>query len=92
VRDIEHCVRSAPRGALAFVIFPDDYRWESVVSALATLIERRPKVLPVLVTSHPKRFDGLVDHEHVVVVARPAWGFTIAEAIRAHAGGTREAG
>lgn len=85
LRDIEDCVRTAPASAVAFVLFPDDYRWETVLSTLASLTEKRPRVLPVLVTAHPRRFDGLVDPEHVVVVARPAWGWTIAEAIRSHA-------
>jgi hypothetical protein len=83
-RKIDDCVGSAPESVLAFIVFPDDYPWESVLAALATLSEKRPHVLPVLVTSQPARFEGLVDREHVVLVPRPAWGWTIAEAIRSH--------
>jgi DNA-binding response OmpR family regulator len=83
-RDLENCAAASLPHALAFVLFPDDYRWESVVAALAELRERRPRSLPVLVTSHPNRFEGLLGKGSVLVVPRPVWGWTILEAIRVH--------
>lgn len=84
MRDIESCASSTSASVLAVVLFPDDYRWEAVLAELASLTERRPMIVPVIVTSQPKRFDALVDRERVVVVARPAWGWTITDAIRTH--------
>jgi len=82
IEEIGTCARRSRTHA--FVIFPDDYRWESVVAAIADLDVAHPKALPVLVTAQPKRFEALVDRERVVIIARPAWGWTILDAIRAH--------
>ncbi len=84
IDDIGLCGRAVSNGASAFVIFPDDYRWESVVAAIADLDETHPDALPLLVTAQPKRFSALVNPERVLVIARPAWGWTILDAIRAH--------
>ena len=84
IEDIGTCARSARPPTHAFVIFPDDYRWESVIAAIADLAAAHPNALPVLVTAQPRRFRELVDREHVLVIARPAWGWTILDAVRAH--------
>jgi hypothetical protein len=85
-RDLGACVKSAPASTLAFVLFPDDFRWESVIAAILELIERRPKALPVLVTSQPQRFSDFA-RSNVLVVPRPVWGWAILDAIRAHLDG-----
>ena len=41
----------------------------------------------MLVTSHPKRFAELMGAEKVLVVPRPAWGWAILDALRAHLAG-----
>jgi hypothetical protein len=84
-RDLAECTRFAAdsEGKVAVIIFPDDFRWEKVVAALAELAALRPRVLPVLVTAHPQKFQKLVAAEDVIVMPRPIWGFAILDAIRA---------
>jgi hypothetical protein len=83
-RDLEECTRvaSASDGNVAVVIFPDDFRWEKVVAALAEVAGIRPPVLPLLVTAHPQKFETLSAAEDVVIMPRPIWGWTILDAIR----------
>jgi hypothetical protein len=76
------CLSLASERTRAVVIFPDDFRWEKVVATLADLAARYPRVLPVLVTAHRQRFQKLAADE-VLIVPRPAWGWTILDAIRA---------
>jgi hypothetical protein len=85
--DVGSCTHSAADSTRAFIIFPDDFRWESVVAAMADLDASRPDVLPVLVTAQPNRFRDLIDRNRVLVVPRPAWGWIILDAIRAHVNG-----
>jgi hypothetical protein len=87
-RDLAECAKFAPASTLAFVLFPDDFRWEKVIAAVAELAELRPKALPVLVTSQPQRFQSLTS-DSVLIVPRPVWGWTILDAIRAHLDGNR---
>ena len=75
----------------ALVVFPDDFAWETVLSTIAELAERRPRALPVLVTSHPQRFSELTA-ARVLMVPRPAWSWKILEAIQAHVEAARRAG
>lgn len=82
-RSIEECARLSTQ-TIAFVLFPDDFRWQSVRSAIADLAAQRPHALPVLVTAQPKRFAELVEADRVLVVPRPVWGWKILDAIRAH--------
>lgn len=82
---IEDFVQNVPSSIDAFVLFPDDFRWESVLSAIAERNDRFLGALPVLVTGHPKRFEALALGEPVLVVPRPVWGWKILDAIRAHA-------
>jgi hypothetical protein len=86
-RDVAECARFAPATTTAFVLFPDDFQWEKVAAAIGELRELRPRALRVLVTSHPRRLEELASADSDVVVARPAWGWTILDAIRAHVGG-----
>jgi len=73
-------------GALAIVVFPDDFDWEAVVAALTACVRAHPRVLQVLVTNAPQRFDALgwPSGTTPLVMAKPAWGWTILDAIRAH--------
>ena len=86
-RDVAECAQFAPATTTAFVLFPDDFRWEQVARAIGELRELRPQALRVLVTSQPRRLQEVASADSDVIVARPAWGWTILDAIRAHVGG-----
>ena len=83
-RDVGACATTTSDRTLAIILFPDDFRWEGVVTALAELAERRAPALPIVVTAHPQRFAKLTNKE-VLIVPRPVWGWTILDALRAHA-------
>ncbi len=83
LRDLDDFSRRADTSIDALVLFPDDFRWESVIAAVAELAERHPHALPVLVTARPQCFEKLAGTT-VLVVPRPVWGWTILDAIRAH--------
>lgn len=77
--------RAAPLPSVV-VLFPDDFRPESVVAALLALRAQRPKTLPVLVTKEPQRFEALPARSAgglaPLVIPKPVWGWTILDAIR----------
>lgn len=85
-RRITELVAVTPTVSSAVVLFPDDFDWESVCSALVALRTERPNVLPVVITSEPKRFELLPVIRGGItplVIPKPAWGWTILDAIRA---------
>jgi hypothetical protein len=71
----------------AAVLFPDDFKAGEVEGAVARLAAARPTLLQVLVTREPRRFDSLAETAGAVtppvILAKPAWGWTILDAIRA---------
>lgn len=84
-RQIEKSSEMTPAGS-SVVLFPDDFGSEAVMSALAALRAQRPAALAVLVTKEPKRFDSLpvsAGGLSPVVVPKPAWGWSILDAVRA---------
>lgn len=81
--ELDRCVGLIGRGTLAFVIFPDDFAQDSVLSVIAQLEQRCPAAVPVLITANAPRFVDRVP-SHVVVMARPVWGWSILDAIRAN--------
>ncbi len=84
-RKLEDCPQLTSPLTVAVVLFPDDYPWESVIAAVEDIDARRPSILLVLVTGHPRTFEPLVEgHRSVMIVPRPVWGWTILDAIRAH--------
>jgi hypothetical protein len=71
----------------AVVLFPDDFAWDATVTTLAECRAKSPRVPFVLVTRTPQRFEALVSADAAalsVVVPKPAWSWTILDAIRAH--------
>lgn len=71
----------------AVVVFPDDFEWSAVVPALVECMTSNRRALAVIVTNAPQRFEPLVwpqDAAPPLLVPKPAWGFTILDAIRAH--------
>lgn len=85
-RAIERLVEMTPASAAAVILFPDEYPGATVTKALVALQRARPRVLAVVVTNEPSRF------EHVtpvsgdgapLVIPKPAWAWTILDAVRA---------
>jgi hypothetical protein len=74
--------------ACAVVIFPDEYVAAEVVARITALRAAQPRLLILLVTGAPQRFGAALsaDGESLlpVVVPKPAFGWTILDAIRAH--------
>jgi len=85
-RKIARAVELTAVFSAAVVIFPDDFGLAAVADALTDLGAQRPKTLIVLVTCAPKRFARASQSlgATTIVVPRPAWGWTILEAIREH--------
>ncbi|AKV02687.1 hypothetical protein AKJ09_09350 [Labilithrix luteola] len=85
-RRLEDCLDEASDAAFALVLFPDDFAWRSVEAVVAELAARCKDTLLIVVTSRLKDFERFARaHENVAVVPRPVWGWTILDAIRAHA-------
>jgi hypothetical protein len=66
----------------AIVIFPDDFDRATVVSMLTKLRAAKPTLLQLVVTRDPRGFEHLRAASELLVVAKPAWGWTILDAIR----------
>jgi hypothetical protein len=78
---------TAPSSA-AVILFPDDYPKEAVAIALGALQRERPDVLAVIVSQEPWRFEQLTgagssQHPAPLVIPKPAWAWTILDAVRA---------
>lgn len=86
-RRLESCSRLVTPSTVAVVLFPDDFSWETVLATLAELASRKASMLRLLVTGQPSKFERLAANRNVIVVPRPAWGWTILDAIRAHLDG-----
>ncbi|HXX67401.1 MAG TPA: hypothetical protein VEK07_09480 [Polyangiaceae bacterium] len=87
-RDVERLVEMTPPSAAAAVVFPDEFDPEAVEAALRTARKQRPDLLLVVVTNEPRRFDKLQrgsaeEEDGLLVMAKPAWAWTILDAIRA---------
>ena len=67
--------------ATAVVLFPDDFDRASFDAALNRLRSQLPGILAVVVTNRPQRYDGIP-----IVLPKPAWGWTILDAIRGYQG------
>jgi hypothetical protein len=74
------------KGCSVVVLFPDDYEWGAVVAALSDCRRADAQSRAVVVTERSERFTSLVQPPalpELVIVPRPAWGWTILDAIRA---------
>ena len=78
-----------PPATTAVVMFPDEFGVEDVVASIVSLRSARPRVLILFVTGAPQRFGSALgpDGRSVppMVLPRPAFGWTILDAIRARA-------
>lgn len=84
-------VVAAPADTVVFILFPDGFRWEEVMLALASIREGHSSALPVIVTSAPRRYETLTLGDRVLVVPRSSWGWSILDGIRFHISHARRA-
>src|SRR5882724_12986354 len=78
---------SLPERTTAVVVFPDGFGAEDVIGRVQALHKKRPRLLLLLVTRDPRRFSAaLADRQDaaLVVLPKPAFGWTIVDAIRLH--------
>jgi len=70
----------------AIVFFPDEFATEDALRVMVRAHRQRPAVRLVVVTHHRKRFADAFDADDEgvvpVIIPKPAWGWTILEAIR----------
>jgi len=86
-RFLEKALEMIPVLPAALVLFPDNFAKDAVFATVTVLQAQRPRTLAVLVTGEPKRFQALPSIPGALpplVVQRPAWGWTILDAIRAN--------
>ncbi len=86
---VVHAPELAAR-ASALVLFPDDYASDVTMDILANCRNKNPKTPVILVTRTPQKFEALASEDDAaltVVVPKPAWSWTILDAIRAHLDG-----
>lgn len=78
-----------PARSTAVVIFPDEFGVDDVVASITSLRAARPRLLILLVTGAPQRFRAALEPDGrslpPIVLPKPAFGWTILDAIRAHA-------
>ena len=76
-----------PAAATALVLFPDDFGHADIERAILRLRRARPKLLIVLVTGAPQHLAAALEPDGrsvpPLVLPRPAFGWTILDAIRA---------
>jgi hypothetical protein len=70
----------------AVVLFPDEFSVKDVLREVARLRREQPSVLSLLITSEPQRYVGSFGVKTAglapIVIPKPAWGWTILDAIR----------
>jgi hypothetical protein len=80
---------SIPDRTTAVVVFPDGFRAADVVERITALRGRRPGLLLLVVTGEPQRFaaalKGDASSTSCLILPKPAFGWTIVDAIRLHA-------
>jgi hypothetical protein len=82
-------VRVVPPATTAVVLFPDELGTEEVVESIGVLRAARPLLLLLIITGAPQRFRAALGPDGCslppIVLPKPAFGWTILDAIRAHA-------
>ncbi len=73
----------------AVVLFPDEFDAKEVVNHISSLRAQRPRTLVVVVTSGPQHIRAALSPDGQsllpIVLPKPAFGWSILDAIRAHA-------
>ncbi len=84
-----HDASAVPRSTGALVLFPDELDADVVVERLTSLRATRPQLLVLVVTSSPQRLRPALEPDGrsllPLVLPKPAFGWTILDAIREHA-------
>ena len=84
--DANTCI---PERTTAVVVFPDEFEGDDVVERISSLGGRRPRLLLLIVTGEPQRFaaarKSVKKGSSWLVLPKPAFGWTIVDAIRLHA-------
>jgi hypothetical protein len=84
---MDRVVAMTPAATAAVILFPDDYEVDAALPALAQLNRARPRTLAVIVTNEPRRFESAEGEparlREPLVLAKPAWAWTILDAVRA---------
>ena len=84
-------VASVAAGTTAVVLFPDEFDAAEVTRRIASLRRARGRVFLLVVTNSPQAYrPALEPDEHSplpLVLPRPAFGWSLLDAIRAHAQG-----
>lgn len=87
-RTLNGANRMAP-ATTALVLFPDDFDAGDIVTFITSLRSARPKLLILLVTGTPQSFRSALGPDGhslpPMVLPKPAFGWTILDALRAHA-------
>lgn len=90
---LERLIDMTPPATAAVILFPDEYGAEAAIDTLAALKKARPDVLAVIVTNDPRRFANSGDQDPAtspLVMPKPAWAWTIMDAVRARLDATPE--
>ena len=82
-------ILSIPERTTAVVVFPDGFHPADVIERITALRGRRPGLLLLVVTREPQRFAAAlkadVSSASCLILPKPAFGWTIVDAIRLHA-------
>jgi hypothetical protein len=80
-----------PASVDAVILFPDELEVAEVTAGIAALRRARPRLLLVVVTGAPQRLRPALDPDGrsfpPIVLPRPAFSWTILDAVREHARG-----
>jgi hypothetical protein len=89
-RRLDNCGRE-PCSAIVF--FPDEFPTREVIRELKRVGREQPTVLSLLVTREPQRYLEITNQDGQglapIVMPKPAWGWTILDAIRLAVAGLR---
>ena len=84
-----------PKKTTAVVVFPDGFGTEAVVSRVQALHRKWPRLLLLLITADPRRFVATLSNSRrnspLIILPKPALGWTIVDALRVHAEGLASA-
>jgi hypothetical protein len=94
-RSLEAVLR-LPERTTALVLFPDGFAASDVIERARALQSGRPGLLLLLVTCEPQRFAAALSDDtakrSLVILPKPAFGWTIVDVIRLHAEASVELG
>ena len=80
---IDDIARGMAPACRALVVFPDDFPWDVIDSALQSANVLHPRVLTIVVTASPKRFETRAKNgaHPTLIIPKPAFGWVILDAI-----------